>query len=64
MSKGSHRRPSDTKKYTDNYDRIFKKNPVKKNMDKLHKPSTHRDKTKYARKDKWSWDANGAPIDE
>ena len=24
-----------------------KRNPVKKNMDKLHKPSTHKDKTKY-----------------
>ena len=26
-----------------------RKDPVKKNMDKFHKPSTHRDKTKYAR---------------
>ena len=25
-------------------------NPVKKNMDKLHKPRTHKDKTKYDRK--------------
>jgi hypothetical protein len=28
----------------------MKKDPVKKNMDKLHKPKTHRDKTKYDRK--------------
>ena len=28
----------------------MKKNPVKKNMDKFHKPRTHRDKTKYDRK--------------
>ena len=27
-----------------------KRDPVKKNMDKLHKPKTHRDKTKYNRK--------------
>lgn len=27
------------------------KNPVKKNMDKFHKPKKHRDKTKYRRKD-------------
>lgn len=27
-----------------------KPNPVKKNMDKFHKPKTHRDKTKYTRK--------------
>ena len=26
------------------------KNPVKKNMDNLHKPKTHRDRTKYSRK--------------
>ena len=29
-----------------------KKDPVKKNMDKFLKPKTHRDKTKYNRKDK------------
>ena len=29
-----------------------KKVPVKKNMDKFHKPKTHRDKTKYNRKAK------------
>lgn len=63
MSKGSKRRPTDVKKYAESYDRIFR-NPVKKNMDKLHKPSAHRDKTKYSRKDDWSYDANGAPIDE
>ena len=27
----------------------MKRNPVKKNMDKLHKPRTHKDKTKYDR---------------
>ena len=26
------------------------RNPVKKNMDKFHKPRTHRDKTKYNRR--------------
>jgi len=30
-----------------------KTNPVKKNMDKFHKPSTHKDKTKYDRKSNW-----------
>ena len=35
MSKGSKQRPTDLKKYSSNYDKIFgKKNPVKKNMDK------------------------------
>ncbi len=29
---------------------IVVNNPVKKNMDKFHKPKTHRDKTKYKRK--------------
>tara|TARA_B100001250_G_C19777160_1_gene780102 strand:- start:1288 stop:1410 length:123 start_codon:yes stop_codon:yes gene_type:complete len=29
-----------------------KRDPVKKNMDKFHKPKTHQDKTKYNRKDK------------
>ena len=29
-----------------------RKDPVKKNMDKFHKPKTHRDKTKYTRKKK------------
>ena len=29
-----------------------KKDPVKKNMDKFHKPKTHKDKTKYNRKKK------------
>tara|TARA_R100000687_G_C6339350_1_gene113499 strand:- start:130 stop:282 length:153 start_codon:yes stop_codon:yes gene_type:complete len=28
---------------------VSKCDPVKKNMDKFHKPKTHRDKTKYAR---------------
>ena len=27
-----------------------RRDPVKKNMDKFHKPRTHRDKTKYDRK--------------
>ena len=40
-----------------------KRNPVKKNMDKLHKPKTHIDKTKYKRvNNDWSYDANGTPI--
>jgi len=40
-----------------------KRNPVKKNMDKLHKPKTHTDKTKYKRvNNDWSYDANGTPI--
>ena len=26
------------------------RNPVKKNMDKFHKPSTHKDKSKYDRR--------------
>jgi len=30
-----------------------KTNPVKKNMDKFHKPRTHKDKTKYDRKYDW-----------
>ena len=30
----------------------MKRNPVKKNMDKFHKPKTHKDKTKYNRKEK------------
>ena len=34
--------------------RIKKKDPVKKNMDKFHKPKTHKDKTKYNRKVKTS----------
>ena len=31
---------------------VKKRNPVKRNMDKFHKPQTHRDKTKYRRKGK------------
>ena len=34
----------------DNYSK--RRDPVKKNMDKFHKPKTHRDKTKYNRKAK------------
>ena len=30
--------------------KIRKTNPVKNNMDKFHKPRTHKDKTKYDRK--------------
>lgn len=42
-----------SKQGRDNWDTIFgKKNPVKKNMDKFHKPSIHADKTKYQRKNK------------
>tara|TARA_B110000196_G_C20476958_1_gene356215 strand:- start:163 stop:390 length:228 start_codon:yes stop_codon:yes gene_type:complete len=33
-----------------------KRNPVKKFMDKLHKPATHKDKSKYERKPKHSLD--------
>ena len=33
----------------------MKRNPVKKNMDKMHKPKTHKDKTKYTRKDETIW---------
>ena len=47
--KGSKRRPG--KNYAENWDSIFgKKNPVKKNMDKFHKPSTHIDKKKESKK--------------
>ena len=35
-----------------------KSDPVKKNMDKFHKPKTHKDKSKYSRKEKFK------PIDE
>mgnify|MGYP003322915434 CR=1 FL=1 len=30
-----------------------KRDPVKKNMDKFHKPKTHKDKSKYTRKEKF-----------
>ena len=30
-----------------------KSDPVKKNMDKFHKPKTHKDKSKYSRKGKF-----------
>ena len=29
-----------------------RRDPVKKNMDKFHKPKTHKDKSKYNRKEK------------
>ena len=29
-----------------------KRDPVKKNMDKFHKPKTHKDKSKQSRKEK------------
>ena len=56
--KGSKRRNSNEKTFSDNWDKIFgrsenmkgERNPVKKNMDKFHKPSTHIDKSKYDRK--------------
>jgi hypothetical protein len=49
--KGSKRRPESGNSYGDNWELIYgKTNPVKKNMDKFHKPSTHPDKTKYNRK--------------
>ena len=35
-----------------------KRDPVKKNMEKFHKPKTHKDKSKYIRKEKFK------PIDE
>jgi len=49
--KGSKQRPGSN--YGNNYSNIDwskKPNPVKKNMDKLHKPATHTDQTKYDRK--------------
>ena len=30
-----------------------KGDPVKKNMDKFHKPKTHKDKSKYTRKERF-----------
>ena len=30
-----------------------RRNLVKKNMDKFHKPKTHKDKSKYTRKEKF-----------
>jgi hypothetical protein len=50
MSKGSKQRPTDMDSFSINFDRIFG-NPVKKNMDKIHKPKTHEDKR---RKEKYS----------
>ena len=35
-----------------------KRDPVKKNMDKFHKPKTPKEKSKYSRKEKFK------PIDE
>lgn len=29
---------------------VKRRDPVKKNMDKFHKPRTHKDRTKYSRK--------------
>lgn len=50
--KGSKQRLTDSKKFGNNYDAIFgKKDPVKKNMDKFHKPATHIDKKKEEKKD-------------
>ena len=36
--------------------RLKKRSPVKKFMDKLHKPRTHTDKTKYNRRSKYPKD--------
>lgn len=52
--KGSKQRKTDSKKFDDNFDAIDwstnRKDPVKKNMDKLHKPVTHPDKKKESKK--------------
>ena len=32
----------------------MKRNPVKRNMDKFHKPKVHRDKSKYIRSNTWA----------
>lgn len=52
--KGSKQRKTDSKKFDDNFDAIDwstnRKDPVKKNMDKLHKPVTHLDKKKEEKK--------------
>ena len=51
MSKGSKQRPTDKSKFDEGWDRIFgKKDPVKKNMDKFHKPATHVDQKKEGKK--------------
>lgn len=52
--KGSKQRKTDGKKFDDNYGAIDwskgRTDPVKKNMDKIHKPSTHPDKKKESKK--------------
>lgn len=52
MSKGSRQRPvADQSHFDREFDRIFgKADPVKKNMDKLHRPATHVDRKKEAKK--------------
>lgn len=50
MSKGTTQRPGNKSKFNENFDRIFRKDPVKKNMDKFHKPKTHVDRKKEAKK--------------
>ena len=32
--------------------KVSRRNPVKKNMEKFNRPATHRDRTKYTRKGK------------
>jgi len=32
--------------------KVTRRNPVKKNMEKFNRPTTHRDRTKYTRKGK------------
>ena len=51
MGKGSRQRPVDRDRFNQEFDRIFGKNdPVKKNMDKFHRPATHIDRKKEAKK--------------
>ena len=40
----------------------MKKNPVKKYMEVFNKPSTHKDKTKYSRKNKHKNGADGSLV--
>lgn len=50
MSKGSRQRPGDLARFEAEFDRIFRTDPVKKNMDKLTRPATHADRKKEAKK--------------
>jgi len=49
VSKGSNRRPTDEKKFSDEYDRIFGKPSVRKG-EKAIKTQVHVDKKKEAKK--------------